>query len=108
VKSTFLNGFLEEEIYIKQPLGYVEVDNEGKVYKLKKALYGLKQALRAWNTRIDMYFQENGFEKCSYEHAMYVKKEVDGSTLFACLYVDDLIFTSNNPTMFEDFKKSMV
>jgi hypothetical protein len=39
---------------------------------------------------------------------MYVKKEDDGSTLFMCLYVDDLIFTSNNPTMFEDFKKSMV
>ena len=39
---------------------------------------------------------------------MYVKKEADGSTLFACLYVDDLIFIGNNPTMFEDFKKSMV
>jgi len=39
---------------------------------------------------------------------MYVKKEDDGSILFACLYIDDLIFTGNNPTMFEDFKKSMV
>jgi hypothetical protein len=108
VKLTFLNGFLEEEIYIEQPLGYVEVDNKGEVYELKKALYGLKQTLRAWITRIDKYFQENRFEKCPYKHAMYVKKEADGSTLFACLYVDDLIFTGNNPTMFEDFKKSMV
>jgi len=108
VKSAFLNGFLEEEIYIEQPFGYVEIENEGKVYKLKKALYDLKQALRAWNTRIDRYFQENGFEKYPDEHAIYVKKEDDGSTLFACLYVDDLIFTNNNPTMFEDFKKSMV
>jgi hypothetical protein len=108
VRSTFLNGFQEEEIYIEQPLGYVEIDNKGKVYKLKKTLYGLKQTLRAWNTRIDRYFQENRFEKCPYEHAIYVKKEADGSTLFVCLYVDDLIFTGNNPTMFEDFKKSMV
>jgi hypothetical protein len=108
VKSAFLNGFLEEEIYIEQLFGYVEIKNEGKVYKLKKALYGLKQALRAWNTRIDRYFQENGFEKCPYEHTIYVKKEDDGSTLFACLYVDDLIFANNNPAMFEDFKKSMV
>jgi hypothetical protein len=79
VKSTFLNGFLEEEIYIEQPLGYVEVDNEGKIYKLKKALYGLKQTLRAWNTRIGRHFQENRFEKCPYEHTMYVKKEAYGS-----------------------------
>jgi len=108
VKSAFLNGFLEEEIYVEQPLGYIEAGNEGKVYKLKKALYGLKQSPRAWNTIIDKYFQENGFEKCPYEHVMYVKKEADGSTLFVCLYVDDLIFTSNNPTMFENFKNSMV
>ena len=108
VKSAFLNGFLEEEIYIEQLFGYIEIKNEGKVYKLKKALYGLKQALCAWNTRIDRYFQENGFEKCPYEHTIYVKKEDDESTLFACLYVDDLIFANNNPAMFEDFKKSMV
>ena len=68
--SSFLNGFLEEEIYVEQPLGYIEAENEGKVYKLKKALYGLKQALRAWNTKIDRYCQDIEFEKCSYEHAI--------------------------------------
>jgi len=108
VKSAFLNGFLEEKIYVEQPLGYIDAENEGKVYNLKKALYSLKQAPRAWNTRIDKYFQDNGYEKCPYEHAIYVKKEAYGSILFACLYVDDLIFTGNKPTMFEDFKKSMV
>jgi len=66
VKSAFLNGFLEEEIYVDQPLRYVEVNNEGKVYKLEKALYGLKQAPRVWNTRIDMCFQENKFERYPY------------------------------------------
>ena len=108
MKSAFLNGFLEEKIYVEQPLGYIEAENEGKVYKLKKALYDLKQALHAWNTRINRYFQGNGFEKYPYEHVIYVKKEADDNILFACLYVDNLIFTGNNPTLFEDFKKSMV
>ncbi|KAK0579794.1 hypothetical protein LWI29_031544 [Acer saccharum] len=108
VKSAFLNGFLEEEIYVEQPPGYVKKGREDKVCRLKKALYGLKQAPRAWNMRIDDYFQENGFEKCPYEHALYMKKETDGSLLYACLYVDDLIFTGNNPAMFEDFKRRMV
>lgn len=58
--------------------------------------------------RIDDYFQENGFEKYPYEHALYLKKEVGESLLYACLYVDDMIFTENNPTMFESFKKNIV
>ena len=84
VKSAFLNGFLEEEIYVEQPLGYVKVGHEDKVYKLRKALYGLKQAPRAWNARIDKYFLENGFEKCLYEHALYMKADADEA---CCLYV---------------------
>ncbi|KAI3700974.1 hypothetical protein L2E82_45615 [Cichorium intybus] len=56
VKSAFLNGYLEEEVYIDQPEGYVQKGQEEKVYRLKKALYVLKQAPRAWNTRIDEHF----------------------------------------------------
>ena len=59
MKPTFLNGFLEEEIYVEQPLGYIEASNKDKVYKLKKALYSLKQAMHAWNTRIDRYLKKN-------------------------------------------------
>lgn len=95
VKSAFLNGVLEEEVYIEQPPGYTKVGKENKVLKLKKALYGLKQAPRAWNTRIDAYFKEHGFVQCPYEHALYVKVRKD-DTLFVALYVDDLIFTGNN------------
>ncbi|WP_177314016.1 reverse transcriptase domain-containing protein, partial [Plesiomonas shigelloides] len=63
VKSAFLNGLLEEEVYIEQPPGFEEKGQEDKVLKLKKALYGLKQAPRAWNSRIDKYFQEKNFTK---------------------------------------------
>ena len=55
VKSAFLNGFLDEEVFVEQPLGFEKKGHEGKVYKLKRALYGLKQAPRAWNARIEKY-----------------------------------------------------
>lgn len=61
VKSTFLNGPLEEEVFVKQPLGFVKKGKEDKVYKLKKAPYGLKQAPRAWNTCINSFFSKNRF-----------------------------------------------
>ncbi|PHT36714.1 hypothetical protein CQW23_24414 [Capsicum baccatum] len=107
VKSAFLNGYLEEEVYIEQPPGYLKKGHEDKVYRLKKALYGLKQAPRAWNTRIDEYFQKNGFVKSPYEHALYTKKNKAGDIMIVCLYVDDMIFTGNNPGVFDDFKKAM-
>ena len=56
VKPVFLNGFLEEKVYIEEQLGYVVKGHEGKVLRFKKAFYGLKQALRAWNSKIDKYF----------------------------------------------------
>ncbi|KAL4284533.1 hypothetical protein GQ457_16G014010 [Hibiscus cannabinus] len=107
VKSAFLNGYLEEEVYIEQPPGYIKQGHEDKVYCLKKALYRLKQAPRAWNTRIDEYFQKNGFIKSPYEHTLYTKKNEDGDIMIVCLYVDGMIFTGNNLGMFHDFKKAM-
>ena len=90
VKSAFLNGVLEEKIYIEQSPGYVKIGEEKKVLKLKKAFYGLKQAMRAWNTRIDTYFKKNGFKQCPYEHTLYTKKSGD-NVMFVAIYVDDLI-----------------
>ncbi|KAK8571246.1 hypothetical protein V6N13_103375 [Hibiscus sabdariffa] len=95
------------EVYIEQPLGYIKQGHEDEVCRLKKALYGLKQAPRAWNTRIDEYFQKNGFIKSPYEHTLYTKKNEDGDIMIVYLYVDDMIFTGNNPGMFHDFKKAM-
>lgn len=107
VKSAFLNGVLDNDVFIEQPKGYVVKGEEGKVLKLKRALYGLKQAPRAWYSRIDAYFREKGFARCPHEYALYVKMDKNGDSLFVCLYVDDLIFTGNNPSLFEVFKKDM-
>ncbi|GKU94475.1 hypothetical protein SLEP1_g7971 [Rubroshorea leprosula] len=107
LKSTFLHGDLDEEVFIHQPPGYIKVGNEHKVYKLKRALYGLKQAPQAWYSRIESYFLKKGFEKCPYEHTLFIKSE-GGKMLIVCLYVDDLIYTGNDMVMFDKFKKSMM
>jgi hypothetical protein len=64
VKSAFLHGELNEEVFAEQPCGYVKKGCEQMVYKLKKALYGLKQAPRAWYSCIKSYFMKEGFERC--------------------------------------------
>ncbi|KAL0551788.1 hypothetical protein IC582_010877 [Cucumis melo] len=107
VKSVFLNGYLEEEVYLEQPPGYSVKGQKDKVLKLKKALYGLKQAPRMWNSRINKYFLDNGYLRCPYEHSFYIKVNGHGDILVVCLYVDDLIFTGNCASMFEDLKKAM-
>jgi len=108
VKSAFLNDTLEEKVYVKQLAGYEVEGKEDKVYILKKALYGLKQAPRAWYKKIDSYFVHNGFQRCSFEHTLYIKSVDPDSILIMCLYVDDLIFTDNNPKMIAEFRETMV
>ena len=107
-KYAILNEVLEEEFCVEQPPEYEQEGHEDKVYKLKKALYWLKEATRAWNTSIDSYFLKTGLQKCPYEHALYMKQSKKGDVLFVSLYVDDLIFSENNPSMVEEFKESMV
>eukprot|EP00253_Pinus_taeda_P004625 PITA_04625 len=106
VKSAFLNGVLKEEVYVEQPPGYEFDGQEHKVCKLKKALYGLKQAPIACYSRIDAYLIENGFDKCDGEPTLYIK-ENNGKIIIVVLYVDDLIFTSNDASLIADFKAVM-
>ncbi|XP_071729312.1 uncharacterized mitochondrial protein AtMg00810-like [Rutidosis leptorrhynchoides] len=106
VNSAFLNGVLEEEVYVEQPPGYMKAGKEKKVLKLKKALYGLKQAPRAWNTRIDSYLKKNRYDQCPFEHALYVKKNKK-KVLFIAVYVDDIIFTGNDEKIIQEFKEAM-
>nr|GEW91104.1 copia-type polyprotein [Tanacetum cinerariifolium] len=107
VKSAFLHGVLEEEVYVQQPQGYVVKNSEHKVYKLHKALYGLKQAPRAWFSRIETYFIKAGFTRSNSEHTLFIKRTLDGKMLFVNIYVDDLLFTGNDEQLLNEFKESM-
>ncbi|CAA7016056.1 unnamed protein product [Microthlaspi erraticum] len=95
VKSAFLHGELNEDVYVEQPKGFILEEESNKVYKLRKALYGLKQAPRAWYSRIEGYFMKEKFEKAYCEHTLFVKRRGD-EILIVSLYVDDLIYTGNS------------
>ena len=90
----FINGIIEEEVYIKQPEGFVVHGKESHVCKLKKALYGLKQAHRAWYGRIDRFLVSLGFTKSDADPDFYYKV-VNDESLILVLYVDDLFLTKN-------------
>ena len=95
VKSSFLNGNLEEEVYIEQPEGF-QLNNKGYyVCNLKKSLYGLKQAPKAWYARLDSYLQKQGVKRGSVYNNLYCK--INGNNLIIVeVYVDDIIFGSYN------------
>ena len=95
VKTTFLNGFIYEEVYVEQPDGFIIHSKESHVCKLKKALYGLKQAPRAWYKRIDNYLLSLGFTKNEADPNIYLKRYND-LMLILVLYVDDLFITRND------------
>eukprot|EP00253_Pinus_taeda_P006774 PITA_06774 len=91
VKSAFLHGDLHEEIYMEQPIGFIQTDSS-LVCRLKKSLYGLKQAPRAWYAKMDSFLLESGFSRCYSDNTVYTKK-VGNSLIILVLYVDDLILT---------------
>jgi hypothetical protein len=95
VKSTFLNGYLEEEVYVQQPPRYEVKGKEDKVYMLKKTLYGLKEAPRASYSMIVSYMITNEFIRSTSEPTLYTKFNKQGQILIVCRYVDDLIYTCN-------------
>jgi hypothetical protein len=106
IKSTFLNGELEEEVYIKQPEGFQLSKNANYVCKLKKALHGLKQAPRAWYSKLDKYLQQAGFRKGSADNNLYIKVS-QGNILLVEIYVDDIIFGSDDDRLSQKFAKDM-
>ena len=95
VKTAFLNGDLEEEVYMKQPEGFSSSDGEHLVCKLKKSIYGLKQASRQWYLKFHEVICSFGFEENIMDQCIYQK--VSGSkTCFLVLYVDDILLASND------------
>ncbi|CAJ2638269.1 unnamed protein product [Trifolium pratense] len=95
VKTAFLNGDLEEEIYMEQPEGFVIHEQENKVCKLDKSLYGLKQAPKQWHEKFDNLMLSNGFKVNESDKYIYYKFE-NGICTFMCLYVDDLLIFGSN------------
>ena len=104
VKTTFLNGVIEEEVYIEQPQGFETGNQKTHVCRLKKALYGLKQAPRAWYGRIDGFLMSLGFSKSKADSNLYYKFEDDGFMILL-LYVDDLFLTGEAKPINECKKK---
>eukprot|EP00253_Pinus_taeda_P030743 PITA_30743 len=102
VKSAFLNGDLEEEVYIEQPDGFILRNDPNLVCRLRKALYGLKQAPRAWYYHLDKYLHQQGFSKGSADSNLYIKIEND-KLLLLVVYVDDIIFGNNGEAMSQSF-----
>eukprot|EP00253_Pinus_taeda_P026718 PITA_26718 len=98
VKSAFLNGDLEGEVYIEQPDEFILGNDPKLVYRLRKALYGLKQAPRAWYYHLDKYLHQQGFSKGTANSNIYIKIDND-KLLILVVYVDDIIFGGNEEAM---------
>ncbi|KAE8685870.1 cytochrome P450 71A9-like [Hibiscus syriacus] len=95
VKTTFLHGELEEEIYMRQPEGFIEAGKKNLVCRLKKSLYGLKQAHRQWYKKFDSFMSSSGFTRCQAYHCCYIKR-FDNSFIILLLYVDDILVAGSD------------
>ncbi|KAK8553243.1 hypothetical protein V6N13_024310 [Hibiscus sabdariffa] len=98
VKIAFLNGELDEEIYMEQPKGHVVTGQERKVCRLVKSLYGLKQAPKQWHEKFDNVMMTKGFKINECDKCVYVKTTYIGYVIL-CLYVDDILFVGSNNEM---------
>nr|GEU46257.1 hypothetical protein [Tanacetum cinerariifolium] len=106
VKSAFLYGTIEEEVYVCQPPGFKDPDYPDKVYKVVKAFYGLHQAPRAWYETLANYILENGFQRGKIDQTLFVKRQKD-DILLVQIYVDVIIFGSTNKDLCKAFEKLM-
>ena len=106
VKSVFLNGFINEEVYVEQPPGFGSFNFHNHVFKLKKTLYGLKQAPRVWYERLSKFLISSGFKMDKIDTTLFIKLR-ENDILIVQIYVDDIIFGDTNVSLCEEFVKSM-
>ncbi|GJU64432.1 retrovirus-related pol polyprotein from transposon TNT 1-94 [Tanacetum coccineum] len=104
VKSVFLNGFINEEVYVSQPPSFVDFEKTNHVYKLKKALYGLKQAPKAWYNRLKAILLDHEYTMGLVDNTLFTKK-IDLHIIIVQIYVDDIIFRSTCQVICDDFSK---
>ncbi|KAG8477244.1 hypothetical protein CXB51_030469 [Gossypium anomalum] len=96
VKTAFLHGELEEDIYMQQPEGFTVSKKEDYVCLLKKSLYDLKQSPRQWYKRFDSFMTSHDFKRSSFDSCVYFKKNNDGSFVYLLLYVDDMLIAAKD------------
>nr|GFB36199.1 putative ribonuclease H-like domain-containing protein [Tanacetum cinerariifolium] len=106
VKSVFLYGTIDEEVYVIQPPRFQDLKFPERVYKVKKAMYGLHQAPRAWYGTLSKYLLDNGFQRGTIDHTLFIRKH-KGEFLLVQVYVDDIIFGSSNPQLCREFEALM-
>ncbi|GJR71797.1 retrovirus-related pol polyprotein from transposon TNT 1-94 [Tanacetum coccineum] len=106
VKSAFLNGFINEEVYVAQPPGFIDFAKPNYVYRLKKALYGLKQAPKAWYDQLKAFLIKHDYSMGMVDNTLFTKKK-DSNLIIVQIYVDDIIFGSTCQEMCNDFAKIM-
>ncbi|GKB74693.1 retrovirus-related pol polyprotein from transposon TNT 1-94 [Tanacetum coccineum] len=106
VKSAFLNGFINEEVYVAQPPGFIDFEKPDHVYKLKKALYGLKQAPKAWYDRLKAFLIKHEYKMGMVDNTLFTKKK-SSNLIIVQIYVDDIIFGSTCQDMCDEFAKIM-
>eukprot|EP00253_Pinus_taeda_P030805 PITA_30805 len=106
VKTAFLNGDLQEEVYMTQPPGFEVEGQEHKVYKLIKALYGLKQAPCAWYAKMDEYLKKVGFQRSESDDTLYVRQQGKYLVILV-MYVNDFIITGNHDDHIAQVKKEL-
>ncbi|GJR78967.1 putative ribonuclease H-like domain-containing protein [Tanacetum coccineum] len=106
VKSAFLYGKIEEEVYVCQPPGFEDPDFPNRVYKVEKALYELHQALKAWYETLSTYLLDNGFQRGKIDKTSFIRRN-KGDILLVQVYVDDIIFGSTKKTLCIEFEKMM-
>ncbi|GKC08637.1 retrovirus-related pol polyprotein from transposon TNT 1-94 [Tanacetum coccineum] len=106
VKSDFLYGKIEEEVYVCQPPGFEDPYFPDRVYKVEKALYGLHQAPRAWYETLSTYLLDNGFQRGKIDKTLFIKRH-KGDIFLVQVYVDDIIFGSTKKELCFAFEKLM-
>ncbi|CAJ2645756.1 unnamed protein product [Trifolium pratense] len=107
VKTVFLHGDLEEEIYMKQPDGFQVKGKEDYVCRLRKSLYGLKQAPMQWYKKFESVMSEQGYKKTTSDHCVFVRKIFNDDFIILLLYVDDMLIVGKNISNIDRLKKQL-
>jgi len=107
VKTAFLHGDLDKEIYMEQPEGFMVKGKEDYVCKLRKSLYGLKQAPRQWYKKFESVMGEQGYQKTTSDHCVFVQKFSDDDFIILLLYVDDMLIIGRNSSRIDRLKTQL-